>query len=163
MSSNSINSRMAAQRSHSLTWRWPAGRETRRRSGRGGKSGPRPSVHFSLRPPPPLSPGAPRDRLPNLEGVRRQRVIGPEDGTVLPAFERHAEIGPHGGHVTFPPLLQAVQEIRIVPVVGITGNARVAHPTSIGFIPQRQRNLCLGLKGDVRRHVRLLALRPHSC
>src|SRR5690242_3951821 len=48
MSSNSINSRMAAQRSHSLTRRWTSGRGVRRRSGRGGKSGPHPSAHFAL-------------------------------------------------------------------------------------------------------------------
>ena len=39
MRSNSINSRMAAQRSHSLPRRWTSGRGMRRRSGRGGKSG----------------------------------------------------------------------------------------------------------------------------
>jgi hypothetical protein len=48
MSSKSINSRMAAQRSHSLTRRWSSGSGTRRRSGRGGKSGPRPAAHFAL-------------------------------------------------------------------------------------------------------------------
>jgi hypothetical protein len=48
MSSNSINSRMAAQRSHSLSRRWTAGSGVRRRSGRGGKSGPRPSAHGAL-------------------------------------------------------------------------------------------------------------------
>src|SRR6516162_4359571 len=48
MSSNSINSRMAARRSHSLTRRWSSGSGIRRRSGRGGKSGPRPSAHFAL-------------------------------------------------------------------------------------------------------------------
>src|SRR5262249_21325283 len=56
MRSNSINSRMAAQRSHSLTRRWTSGRGTRRRSGRGGKSGPRPSAHFSLLSLPPFQP-----------------------------------------------------------------------------------------------------------
>src|SRR2546428_10017288 len=50
MSSSSINSRMAAQRSHSLTRRWTSGRGMRRRSGRGGKSGPRPSAPFALLP-----------------------------------------------------------------------------------------------------------------
>src|SRR5206468_1349149 len=56
MSSNSINSRMASQRSHSLTRRWTSGRGTRRRSGRGGKSGPRPSAHFSLLALPSFQP-----------------------------------------------------------------------------------------------------------
>src|SRR6516165_8317324 len=48
MSSNSINSRMAAQRNHSLSRRWTCGSGVRRRSGRGGKSGPWPSAHFAL-------------------------------------------------------------------------------------------------------------------
>src|SRR5499427_5865910 len=48
MSSSSINSRMAAQRSHSLRRRWSSGNGRRRRSGRGGKSGPWPSAHCAL-------------------------------------------------------------------------------------------------------------------
>src|SRR2546422_5419838 len=56
MSSSSINSRMAAQRSHSLTRRWTSGRGMRRRSGRGGKSGPRPSAPFALLPLVPFQP-----------------------------------------------------------------------------------------------------------
>src|SRR5919204_1938156 len=48
MRPNAINSRMAAQRNHSLTRRWTSGRGVRRRSGRGGKSGPRASAHFAL-------------------------------------------------------------------------------------------------------------------
>ena len=48
MRSNSINSRMAAQRSHSLTRRWTSGRDMRQRSGRGGKCGPRPPVPFAV-------------------------------------------------------------------------------------------------------------------
>src|SRR5262249_19880237 len=48
MRSNSINSRRAARRSHSLTRRWTSGSGTRRRSGRGGKSDPRASAHCAL-------------------------------------------------------------------------------------------------------------------
>src|SRR5919201_2089788 len=48
MRPDTINSRMAAQRNHSLTRRWTSGRGVRRRSGRGGKSGPRASAHFAL-------------------------------------------------------------------------------------------------------------------
>src|SRR5262249_1121535 len=48
MSSNSINSPMAARRSHSLTRRWSCGSGTRRRSGRGGKSDPQASAHCAL-------------------------------------------------------------------------------------------------------------------
>src|SRR5215472_7852444 len=48
MSSKSINSRRAAQRSHSLTRRWTSGSGIRRRSGRGGKNAPRASTHGTL-------------------------------------------------------------------------------------------------------------------
>src|SRR5215470_4375821 len=56
MSSNSINSRRAAQRSHSLTRRWSSGSGTRRRSGRGGKSRPRPSAPLASLALPPFQP-----------------------------------------------------------------------------------------------------------
>src|SRR5215468_7398448 len=56
MSSNSINSRRAAQRSHSLTRRWSCGSGTRRWSGRGGKSGPQPSTPLTSLPLPPFLP-----------------------------------------------------------------------------------------------------------
>src|SRR5215470_504314 len=42
------NSWMAAQRNHSLNRRWTCGSGTRRRSGRGGKSGPQASAHLAL-------------------------------------------------------------------------------------------------------------------
>src|SRR5713101_620610 len=248
MSSNSINSRMAARRNHSLTRRWTSGSGTRRRSGRGGKNGTRPAVHFSLLPLPPFQPDqktvaqhhrdrvsmkaipppslvlipaqfcfrffmillhpvatvrildqhgqgrvgrevtpeifpvpalaasgalpnqptdmagaipihppatqreklgpqppfrsfAPCDRLPGLERLRRQHGIGPEHRAALPPTERHTEIGPHGYHVPLPSLLQAVQEIGIIPVIGITGHARVSYSTGIGLIQQRQGKL----------------------
>src|SRR5215472_7758463 len=48
MRPEAINSWMAAQRNHSLSRRWTCGSGTRRRSGRGGKSGPQASVHFAL-------------------------------------------------------------------------------------------------------------------
>src|SRR5215469_5632172 len=42
------NSLMAAQRNHSLSRRWTCGSDPRRRSGRGGKSGPQAAAHFAL-------------------------------------------------------------------------------------------------------------------
>src|SRR5215471_12102740 len=56
MSSNSINSRMATQRSHSLRRRWSSGNGRRRRSGRGGKSGPRTSAQLGSLALPPFQP-----------------------------------------------------------------------------------------------------------
>src|SRR5215471_15694660 len=49
MRPEAINSWMAAQRNHSLNRRWTCGSGTRRRSGRGGKSGPQASAHLALR------------------------------------------------------------------------------------------------------------------
>ena len=48
MSPKAINSRIASHRSHSLTRRCTAGNERRRRSGRGGKSGPGPPAPLAL-------------------------------------------------------------------------------------------------------------------
>src|SRR5215472_14540901 len=56
MSSNSINSRMAIQRSHSLRRRWSSGNGRRRRSGRGGKSGPRAPAQLAALALPPFQP-----------------------------------------------------------------------------------------------------------
>src|SRR5215471_1795880 len=54
MSSNSSNSRMAVQRSHSLRRRWSSGNGRRRRSGRGGKSGARTSAQLASLALPPF-------------------------------------------------------------------------------------------------------------
>src|SRR5215472_18354707 len=48
MRPDAINSRMAAQRNHSLSRRWSSGSGIRRWSVRGGKSAPRASAHFAL-------------------------------------------------------------------------------------------------------------------
>ncbi len=56
MSPSSINARMAAPRSPSRTRRWTSGSGPRRRSGRGGKNGPRPTVPFALLPLAPFQP-----------------------------------------------------------------------------------------------------------
>src|SRR2546427_803346 len=70
MRSSSINSRRAAQRSHSLPRRWTSGRGLRRRSGRGGKCGPRPPAPFAVLPLAPFQPDQKtvaqhhRDRMP---------------------------------------------------------------------------------------------------
>src|SRR5262245_12721621 len=243
MSPSSINSRIAARRSHSLTRRWTSGSGMRRRSGRGGKSGPRPSgplaprplppfqpdqktvaqhhrermpmkaipapplilipaqfrfrflmillhpvapmgilnqhgqggVHRAITPeilpvpllapagalpnqpahragalaihapapqrqtlgaPPPFGAFAPRNGLPVPEGLRRQRLIGPEHEAALPPPKRDAEIGAHRHHMALPAFLQTVEEIGIVPVVRVTGHTRVSRATEIGLIQQ---------------------------
>jgi hypothetical protein len=56
MRPDTINSRMAAQRNHSLTRRWTSGSGVRRRSGRGGKNRPWTSAHYALLPLAPFQP-----------------------------------------------------------------------------------------------------------
>src|SRR4029453_15821262 len=77
MSSNSINSRMAAQRSHSLARRWTSGRGTRRRSGRGGKSGPRPSAPFAVLPLPSFQPDQKTVAQHHRNGVPMKAIPAP--------------------------------------------------------------------------------------
>src|SRR6516165_3516224 len=74
MSSNSINSRMAARRSHSLTRRWSSGSGTRRRSGRGGKSRPRPSAHCALLALPPFQPHQKTIAQHHCDGVAMKAI-----------------------------------------------------------------------------------------
>src|SRR5215469_15105185 len=77
MSSNSINSRMAARRSHSLTRRWTSGRGIRRRSGRGGKSGARASAHFALRALSPFQPDQKAIAQHHCDGVAMKAIPAP--------------------------------------------------------------------------------------
>src|SRR5215472_3136030 len=56
MRPEAINSCMAAQRNHSLSRRWTCGNGIRRRSGRGGKSGPQASAHLALLALAPFQP-----------------------------------------------------------------------------------------------------------
>src|SRR5215472_18642497 len=77
MSSNSINSRMAARRSHSLTRRWTSGRGSRRRSGRGGKSGARASAHFALRALSHFQPDQKAIAQHHCDGVAMKAIPAP--------------------------------------------------------------------------------------
>jgi hypothetical protein len=49
--------------------------------------------------------------------------------------------------------------MRIIAVISVAGHAPVLHPTSVGFIQQRQGNLCFSLKPDRDGDMRLLAPR----
>src|SRR6267378_3880625 len=77
MSSSAINSRTASQRSHSLTLRWTAGRGTQRRSGRGGKSGPRPSPQRLVLPRVPFQPDQKTIAQHHREGVPMKAIPAP--------------------------------------------------------------------------------------
>ena len=66
MRSRNSNSLAASKRSQSQTWRCTSGSDTRRRSGRGGKSPPRSSRAGSLSPSLPL--------LPDQEAVRQHHT-----------------------------------------------------------------------------------------
>ena len=102
MSSNSINSWMAAQRSHSLTRRWSCGSGTRRRSGRWGKSGPRSSAHFALLALSPFQPdqktiaqhygdGVPMKAIPAPSLILIPAQLGFGLLMILGAFKQTAE------------------------------------------------------------------------
>src|SRR5215469_16311905 len=77
MSSNSINSRMAARRSHSLTRRWSCGSGTRRRSGRGGKSRPWPSAPPAALALPPFQPHQKTIAQHHGDGVAMNTITAP--------------------------------------------------------------------------------------
>src|SRR5215472_16881952 len=77
MSSNSINSPMAAQRNHSLSRRWTCGSGTRRRSGRGGKSRPRTSAHCALLALPPFQPHQKTIAQHHGDGVAMKTIPAP--------------------------------------------------------------------------------------
>src|SRR5215470_8161212 len=77
MSSNSSNSRMAAQRSHSLRRRWSSGNARRRRSGRGGKSGARPSAPPAALPLPPFQPHQKTIAQHHCDGVAMKAIPAP--------------------------------------------------------------------------------------
>src|ERR1700739_1367816 len=77
MSSNSINSRRAARRSHSLTRRWSSGSGTRRRSGRGGKSGPRPAAQLASLALAPFQPHQKTIAQHDGDGVAMKAIPAP--------------------------------------------------------------------------------------
>ena len=106
---------------------------------------------------PALRPLAPGNRVPGVARLLRQHGIRAPDRAGLAPAERHAEIGPHRDHMPFPPLLQAVKELRIIAVIGIAGDTRVRYAPRPGLVQQRQGDLGFGLKYHLLRHVRLLA------
>jgi hypothetical protein len=57
-------------------------------------------------------------------------------------------------------LLQAIEEVGIIAIIGITGHAGVSHPAGPGFIQQCQGKLGFGLKADRLRDMRLFTPRP---
>src|SRR6516162_378843 len=77
MRPGAINSRMAAQRNHSLSRRWTSGSGIRRRSGRGGKSGPRPSAHPASLPLPPFQPHQKTIAQHYCDGVAMNAIPAP--------------------------------------------------------------------------------------
>jgi hypothetical protein len=77
MSSNSINSRMATQRSHSLRRRWSSGNGRRRRSGRGGKSRPRTSAQLASLAFPPFQPHQKTIAQHDGDGVAMKTIPAP--------------------------------------------------------------------------------------
>src|SRR5581483_11538128 len=77
MTPEAINSRMAAQRSHSLSRRWTCGSGRRRRSGRGGKSGPQASAHLALLALLHFQPHQKTIAQPYADGVAMKAIPAP--------------------------------------------------------------------------------------
>ncbi len=106
------SSRRASRRSQSTTWRWISGRDTRRRSGRGGKSPPGATT---------TPPGLPR--LPFL----------PDQGAVGQHHRRRMPMGPgpHPPLILVPaqePLGLLVEPLHPVASVGVLDPLSQRHP-----------------------------------
>src|SRR5215469_4101032 len=77
MSSNSINSRMAALCRHPLRRRWSSGNGRRRRCGRGGKSGPWTSAQLAALALPPFQPHQKTIAQHHGDGVAMKAIPAP--------------------------------------------------------------------------------------
>jgi hypothetical protein len=84
MMPKAINSRIAVCRSHSLTRRCTAGSERRRRSGRGGKSGPGPPAVLALGPTPRRHPDQ-KTAAPHEQHGRTRKSVPAPPLIVIPA------------------------------------------------------------------------------
>ena len=58
-------------------------------------------------------------------------------------------------HVVLATLLQAIQEVGVVAVVGVRGHAGLAHTLCLGLVEQVQGDLRLGLEADLLGHMGL--------
>jgi hypothetical protein len=67
---------------------------------------------------PAVTPVTPRDGAPRPRRKGPDPIISPLDRPAV-AAPAHGEIAAHGGHVALPPLLQAVQEVGVVAVIGV--------------------------------------------
>src|SRR3954451_24030914 len=103
-------------------------------------------------PEPALAALPPRHRAPRPRRLRLDQCVGP---LVPPAGTTgcHGEIGADGDHIPLAALLQALQEVGIVAVVGVGGHARKAHAPGPGAVQQVQGDLRLGLERHLRGHV----------
>src|SRR5262249_6922222 len=73
------------------------------------------------------------------------------------AFQRHGEVAAHGNNILLLAELQASQEVRVVAVVRVGGDAGMADAHLAGGVEQIQSNLGLGLEGDLLGDPRLEA------
>ena len=96
-------------------------------------------------PQPLPAPLSPSHRPPRRGGQALQDGIDPL-GRRVPGAEGHGEIAADRDHIGFTTLLQAGQEVRIIPVIGIGGDAGVANPPAVGLVQQREGDLRLGFR-----------------
>jgi hypothetical protein len=85
------------------------------------------SIENRYSSPPPFGAFTPRDGLPGLEWLRRQHFIGPAHRAVLSPTQGHTKISTHRHDMALAAVFQAVEEIGIIPVIGITGDTHVPH------------------------------------
>ena len=107
-----------------------------RRSASPGAGGPRnESARRAPRrtgPQPALAPVTPRHRAPRPCRQSPDQVIGPLDQPAVPA-QAHGEVATDGRHVALPSLLQAIQEVRIIAVIGVGDHTGPAHAPGSGL------------------------------
>lgn len=105
---------------------------------------------------PTLTACAPAHGLPRPTRLRQQDRIGTLNGGRSTARQRHTEIGPHGHDLPFAPGFQTIENMRVISLVGIRDDTRMAHATGVRFIQQGQSHLGLARKGDRLGNLRLL-------
>src|SRR5271166_519220 len=105
---------------------------------------------------PALASLPPGYRAPRPRRLRPHQDVGPSRRPAAPR-QRHGEVGADGDHVVLSALLQAVQEVGVVAVVGVGGHAGAANAPIPSPVKKIQGDLRLGLEDDFLGYFRLRA------
>src|SRR6516225_7781646 len=107
-----------------------------------------PATHgHETRAQPALAALPPADGPPLPLGLSGDHDIGPRRRPCT--SQRYGEVAADGHHVAFLPLVQTIEEIRVVPIVGVGRDAGVRHAQSAGLVEQGQGDLGLGAEDHV--------------